>query len=179
MLISNNYISLYTGNNQAIQITKILLKYIDCNSVIVDANAGMGGNSSNFCKNFKYVYCIDNSSEAIIYLEHNLSNFNNKYIINDNCLDIIKIIKYDAIFFDPPWGGSSYKYKNIINLYLDNININAIIESLYLYSNIKLVSLKAPFNFNINYFTKWTINVHTIFKNNLKDTLFKLIIFTR
>ncbi len=105
MLISNNYIKLYTCNTQALQIMYIIKKNINninfC--TIVDATAGIGGNSVYFCKYCKFVYCIDISDEAISYLEHNLKDYDNKFIINYNCLDILKIIKYDIVFFDPPW----------------------------------------------------------------------------
>ena len=179
MLISDDYISLYTPNKQASQIVYILKKYTDKNWTIVDANAGMGGNSIYFCKHFKYVYCIEILKQAINYLEHNLKDYDNKFIINDSCLDILKIIKYDIVFFDPPWGGSNYKYKSNVNLFLDNININTIIDNLYTYKNIKLVCLKAPYNFNLCE-SKWPITkVHNIYKNDNQSILFKFIIYKK
>ena len=180
MLVSNNYLKLYTNNRQALQTIYIIRKHIskdlkDCS--IVDANAGIGGNSVYFCKFCKFVYCIDTSLEAITYLEHNLNDFNNKIIIYENCLDILKIIKYDIVFFDPPWGGSNYKYKKNVSLYLNNININKIIESLYISCNI--IILKAPINFRINYDTLWKIFINNIYKNDNKTVSFKLIIFKK
>lgn len=179
MLISDDYVSLYTTNRQAFQILHILKKHCSKNYTIVDATAGMGGNSIYFCKYFDYVYCIDSSRNTVIYLEHNLKQFDNKFIINDNCLDILKIIKYDIIFFDPPWGGSDYKYKKAVNLYLNYIDINDIIESLYYYKNIKIIALKAPINFYINCNTKWTIQAYNIYKNDSKTILFKLLIYKK
>lgn len=175
MLISNNYISLYTPNKQASQIVYIIKKYCNKKCTIVDANAGMGGNSVYFCKNFDYVYCIDTSKEAIIYLEHNLKNYDNKFIINEDCLNILKLIKYDVVFFDPPWGGSCYKFKNVVNLYLNNIDINNIVESLYYYCNV--IALKVPSNFNLINSKLWNIKMYNIYKNNNISIIFKLIIF--
>ena len=74
----------------------------------------------------------------------------NVYIINYNSLyeilyeikenlsfNIIKfIIKQDVIFIDPPWGGSIYKTKKKVDLYLDDINISEIVDSLYNYTNL-------------------------------------------
>lgn len=180
MLVSYNYLKLYTNNKQALQTIYIIRKHINKNlkdCIIVDANAGIGGNSVYFCKYCKFVYCIDTSFEAITYLEHNLNYYNNKTIINENCLDILKIINYDIIFFDPPWGGSNYKLKKNVLLYLAGININKIIESLYFYCNI--IILKAPINFMINYKSLWNISVNNVYKNDNKTISFKLIIFKK
>lgn len=179
MLISDEYISLYTSNKQASQMLYILKKYCDKDFTIVDANAGMGGNSFFFCKFFKFVYCIDISERSINYLTHNLREHDNKYIINDNCLDILKIVNYDVIFFDPPWGGSNYKLKNSVNLYLNDINIYSIINYLYYYKNLKIICLKVPYNFFIRYDTKWKLNIYNIYKSDNKSVLFKFIIFKK
>ena len=179
MLISDNYISIYTSNKQASQMLYLLKKYCDKNYTIVDANAGMGGNSIYFCKFFKFVYCIDILEQAINYLHYNLKEFDNKFIIYNNCEDILKIINYDVIFFDPPWGGSNYKLHTSLNLYLNNKNINDIIDSLYNNRNLKIICLKAPINFNINNNTLWKFKIYNILKNDNKSVLFKFIIYKK
>ena len=166
MLISDNYLKLYTNNKQALQIIYVIKKYTEKGSkdlkdcTIVDANAGVGGNSVFFCKYCKFVYCIDTELEAITYLEHNLKEFENKTIINENCLDVLKIITYDIIFFDPPWGGPNYKFRKNVQLYLSGINVNKIIESLYFSCN--MIILKKFINFLINYNYLWKIHINII-----------------
>lgn len=179
MLISNNYITLYTANKQALQILNILKKHCDKSYTILDATAGMGGNSVYFCKFFSFVYSVDISHDSINYLEHNLRDYNNSCIINENCLDILKIISYDVIFFDPPWGGSSYKYKKSINLFINGIDINYIIQQLFFYKNVKLVCLKAPINYNILNLNMWNTYVYNIYKSDNKTILFKFIIYKK
>lgn len=179
MIISDDYISIYTSNFQASQMISILKKYCSNKYVIVDANAGMAGNSIYFCKFFNFVYCIDNCEKAINYLYHNLREYKNKYIINENCLDILKIINYDIIFFDPPWGGSKYKFKNSLNLYLQGIDINDIIEYFYSNKNLKIICLKAPCNFNINYNTLWKIIKYPIYKSDNVSIYFNFIIYIK
>jgi len=179
MLISHDYIYLYTSKKQALQILYILKKYCNNNFVLVDANAGMGGNSIFFCNYFKFVYCIDISELAINYLNHNLKDYDNKYIVNDNCLDILKIISYDVIFFDPPWGGSNYKFKKTLNLYINNIDFYTIIDNLYYYKNLKIICLKAPNNFLIKKDIKWKYYIHNIYKSDNKSILFKFIIYKK
>ncbi len=92
-------------------------------------------------------------------------------------MKIEKIIKYDLIYFDPPWGGSDYKNTDNLNLYLNNINMNNIIESLYNYCNI--IILKVPNNYNINHKSLWKIHVNYIYKGDNKSISFKLIIFNK
>ena len=178
MLVSNEYLTFYTQNYQAYQIVNLLKKYISPDCSILDANAGMGGNSVQFCKFFSFVYCVDISDFCINYLEHNLKEFSNKFIINDNCLDIIKIIKCDTIFFDPPWGGSDYKYHKQIDLYLNNVNIISIINNLFYNKNLNVISLKAPKNFRIVK-TYWNHKVYNIYKSDNKTIQFLLLIFFR
>ena len=177
MLIADNYVNLYTSSKQASQIIYILKKYCSLNdTVIVDATAGIGGNALYFCKYFKYVYCIDTNRDCILYLEHNLKEYSNKFIINEDCLDILKIISYDIIFLDPPWGGNNYKNKKDIEIKLDNKNIKDIVE--YLYFKCKIIALKVPLNFNeIKYNSLWKIKKYNIYKNNYYNIKFKLIIY--
>ena len=183
MLVSDNYLKLYTNNKQALQTIYIIKKYTDKGSkdlkdcTIVDANAGVGGNAVFFCKYCKFVYCIDTELEAIRYLEHNLKEYENKTIIHENCLDVLKIIKYDIIYFDPPWGGPKYKFQKNVLLCLSGINVNKIIESLYFSCN--MIVLKAPINFLINYNSLWKIHINNIYKNDHKTISFKLIIFKK
>ena len=178
MLVSNEYLTFYTQNYQAYQIVNLLKKYISTDCSILDANAGMGGNSVYFCKIFNFVYCVDISDFCINYLEHNLKEFSNKFIINGNCLDIIKIIKCDTIFFDPPWGGSDYKYHKQIDLYLNNVNIISIINNLFYNKNLNVISLKAPKNFRIIK-TNWHYSVYNIYKSDNKTIQFLLLIYFR
>ena len=174
MLLSKNYLNLYTSPRQASQIIYIIKKYSTINDILIDASAGIGGNSIFFCKYFSYVYCIDISHESIYYLEHNLTNYNNKFIIHDSCIDYLKLLYSDIVFFDPPWG-DKYKENNNINLYLSEININTIIESLYF--RTKIVALKAPINYKQKELHLWKIKKYNIYKNDNSTIMFNLFVF--
>ena len=189
MLLLKNYINLYTHHSQSSQIVKIMKKYIDSNTVLVDATAGMGGDSVFFCKNFKFIYCLEKNYSCINYLEHNLEEFKNKEIFNINCIEGLKILKYDSIYFDPPWGGKNYKLKSNLDLFLNNnnitINILDLIDSLYFYT--KFIFIKVPLNFNISKLNNmlWKHTSFPIFKytndntNDNTKTIFNLIVFTK
>ena len=187
MLLLKNYTNLYTHPTQSNQIISIIKSFIDDNNnkVIIDANAGMGGDSIFFCKYFKHVYCIEINNECIEYLEHNLNNFNNKDIFNINCFDALKILKYDVIFLDPPWGGKKYKNTDNLDLYLEdsnniNHNVLSLIDSLYFYTDY--IFLKAPLNFNLEYKKLlWDTIKYPIFKymDKQRKILFNLIVFIK
>lgn len=174
MDIPSNYLNIYTTPGQAEQINNIIFKYIPCNSVITDATAGIGGNTLYFCKHFKSVNVIEVNNDLENTLKYNLINYNNKlmYFVSYNVIKFL--LKQDIIFIDPPWGGSDYKTKKKVNLYLDNVNVLDIIEQMYNYT--KIICLKVPNNFNTYIQSNfWNICIHNITKS--KKCIYKLIIF--
>lgn len=172
MDIPSNYLNIYTTPSQAIQINNIILQYITKDSVITDATAGIGGNTVYFFKTFKYVNIVELDINLMNILKNNIPKTNNIYFVSYNIIKFM--LTQDIIFIDPPWGGSDYKSKKKINLYLDNINVIEIIDQMYNYT--KIVCLKVPNNFNCNFETNfWSKRIHNITKN--KRCIYKLIIF--
>ena len=120
------------------------------NLIITDANSNMGGNVINFATNFKFVNSVEILPFHCEILKNNIGVYNLSKKVKIHCtdyLDIMKDLKQDVIFFDPPWGGPNYKKEKNLNLYLDNINIVDIINELY--DNAELIVLRIPRNFNI------------------------------
>lgn len=125
-------------------------------NTIIDATAGVGGNALSFANSFNNVYCIEIDNKRFEYLENNVKNYtyNNITCINGNSVKLIKngLINInnnpDVIFFDPPWGGPSYKYIKDIDLKLGDNNFFEILDSIYILKKVKLVVLKFPFNYN-------------------------------
>jgi len=182
MLLLKEYINLYTHPEQSEQIINIIKHYVKPGNIIVDANGGMGGDSIFFCKYFDLVYLIEINSNCIDYIENNLKKYKNTFIINHNCMDILKLLNYDVVYFDPPWGGRDYKDKKILDLYLDDdnnnqINILNIIDSLFF--KCKNIFLKAPLNFNCKNITDllWKHKKYYIQKYYHQKPLFYLIVF--
>ena len=174
MDIPSDYLNIYTTPNQAHQINNIILKYIEPNCIITDATAGIGGNAIYFSKQFKSVNVVEINNNLEKVLKYNLTKYNNKsvYFVSYNVIKLM--LKQDIIFIDPPWGGSDYKSKKKINLYLDNINVLDTIEQMYNYTRI--ICLKVPNNFNTHIQSNfWNNSVHNVTKN--KKCIYKLIIF--
>ncbi len=175
MYIPRDYLNIYTTDTQAKQINSIILKYCNSDSIITDATAGIGGNTYFFCKTFKYVNVVELDNNLENTLRLNLSPFSNKsyYFCSFNIIKFL--VKQDIIFIDPPWGGESYKQKKKISLYLDNIDVLDIVNSLYYFC--KIICLKVPNNFNITSIDNkfWEHKIYNI--NRSKKCIYKIIIF--
>jgi len=174
-IIPYEFKSIFSTDIQAKQINSIILKYVDRDSIITDATACIGGNSSYFAKDFKYVNCVEINNNTFEILKSNMREFRNKIIYNCSYNIIKSILRQDVIFIDPPWGGSIYKTKKKINLYIDSLNVIDIVDSMYNYCRI--IALKVPNNFNRNDISInfWKNRVFSITKNN--KSVYKLIIF--
>jgi trimethylguanosine synthase len=146
-------------------ISKILLNY--SNGTIFDGTAGIGGNTISFAKFFKKVCAFEIDKDRYNILQNNINvyNINNIELFNSDCLDYIQNI-YDLYFFDPPWGGHSYKYKINIRFNLGNMELNKIIKTIRKKTN-SIICFKLPNNYDINEFIEYNYTNIKINKYNL------------
>jgi 16S rRNA G966 N2-methylase RsmD len=75
--------------------------------------------------------------------------------IHGNTLEWISWLKdtdeVDVMYFDPPWGGKDYKQEKEVRLKLGDISIwNVAADALKNVKSVKLIVIKAPFNFDKN-----------------------------
>jgi len=142
------------------------------------------------------VYSIEINHDDYIILVNNVQcyNFRNdkQYtLIHGDSLHVIPSIieKHDAvdiIFFDPPWGGTTYKKNDKIQLVLSGKNIATIVKEYIINGYVtEGIILKVPSNFDIDHFTsivnteKIQIDISIIIKNFEKQTQQgKKLIFT-
>ena len=163
-------------------ITDIIIKLIEFlenksskNLTVVDATAGIGGNTVDFAKLFKKVIAIEINDVHYEVLKNNLKalSLKNVEVINENFLFVLDKIKdsSDIFFLDPPWGGKNYKNFKFFNLKIGKIYIYSIINILYS-KKYKYVILKAPFNLNISPLIS-SVKYHNlnIYKNNKQTML--------
>ena len=67
-------------------------------------------------------------------------------------LDMLRVLKQDVVFLDPPWGGIDYKKEKFVPLFLGNRHLADIVNDLRrdaARSGTKCVVLKVPRNFHI------------------------------
>lgn len=121
---------------------------------ITDALANVGGMTMMFAKYFKSVIACEIIPLHCEILRSNLKVYSLENV-SVNCNDYMRVmrtLKQDVIFFDPPWGGREYKKEDTIDLGINNLNIACIINILI--KNVKYIFLRVPYNFNYNKFMK-------------------------
>jgi len=151
-------------------ISKKKINHQNCS--IIDATAGVGGDTISFSFNFKIVYSIEINTNRYSFLLNNLKIYNIKNVItyNNSCLNLFNDIISDIVFIDPPWGGRSYKYFKNIKLCLDNKPIEQIcLDLLSKQIPPKFIIIKLPNNYCFDNFYIHNINIY-------KYSLHKMII---
>jgi len=149
------------------QISKIIRRFIKSPKFIIDANAHIGGSTINLTNIFPTarILSIEIKKSTFNLLKKNISSFECKRVVlvNENCIPFFKKlvcrIKPDFINLDPPWGGPGYNKKNKMMLTLKNtsgkdIPIYSIINFLFLKGLTRMVTFKAPNNFDLVEFKK-------------------------
>lgn len=158
-----------------ISLKKILDKDIS-ELNITEMTACIGGNIISFATNFNHVNAIELCDERFKFLNHNLKVLNieeNVTTINgDSLIEIANpILEQDVIFFDIPWGGRNYKFKEEMDLFISK-------KPSYIACNLvkkytKVIVMKIPNNFNLSKFKHFVdMEIYEVF--NLGK--FKLII---
>jgi 16S rRNA G966 N2-methylase RsmD len=152
--ISKYYDAVWITNIIITFLRNININPLKCN--IIDGTSGIGGNTIDFSKYFRKVYAIEINNVHYDVLKNNLDALSisnvNPYL--NNFLNIITDmskfnISSDIFFFDPPWGGKSYKNFKFFNLKIGKFQIYNIINLLF-DKKFKYVILKAPFNLNLS-----------------------------
>jgi len=155
---------------------------------IIDANAGIGGDTIYFSKYFKNVYSIEKNKLHFEVLKNNINAINLKNvdlyegnfmnIINNKDNNLLNNI-HNILYMDPPWGGPEYKKQKYIDLdiELDEPNekkLNIVINELYPFFNV--IFLKAPINIMID--TSAFLYKNIFFKDDPEKKIL-LIIFSK
>lgn len=126
---------------------------------IIDANAGVGGDTISFSKYFLNVYSIEKNDIHYNVLENNINSLDLKNVIlyHGNFMKVIFENKIhnnkNVLYMDPPWGGPDYKKQDKVNLEieLDKPNemlLHNVINKFYKYFDI--IILKSPINLNFD-----------------------------
>lgn len=140
-----------TRPEEASLISEIIIKENNPEETILDAMAGIGGNSISFCNNFKNVVSVESDINRYNILQHNLKeyNFKNYKAYYDDCLNLIEENKFNIIFFDPPWGGKNYLKQDMVELSISGFKIWMVIKYILCENTKCNIYIKIPSNFNV------------------------------
>jgi len=166
------------------KVKKLNTKFLS----IIDANAGIGGDTIYFSKYFKNVYSIEKNKLHFEVLRNNINaiNLKNVDLFEGNFMNIINNKdnnllnnNHNILYMDPPWGGPEYKKQKYIDLdiELDEPNekkLNIVINDLYPLFNV--IFLKAPINIIID---KSAFLYKNIFFKDDPEKKILLIIFSK
>lgn len=162
-------------------------RYLTVDS-LVDANAHIGVDSILFRLIFPntditsielnpntYQQLVKNMNNISVIVGHRVKPIQT---LNMDCLDYIYNNNYDLIYFDPPWNDSDYKSKQINDLYLSNISLTSIVNSLM---GECCVIVKLPYNINIHSFRNQIqcnyFKVYNIYTSNDQKKISYLLAF--
>jgi 16S rRNA G966 N2-methylase RsmD len=144
--------------NDANKITNIINKYVHFNSCIFEGTGGLGGNIISFCNNFEKVVACEIDKTRFLILQKNMEiyNFKNLTLINDDYNNHLND-KYEAYYFDPPWGGPDYKQKKYITF-------DYLIELINKIRNISNspIFIKLPINYDLTTLNEYNYKIEKV-----------------
>ena len=138
----------------------LLAKATPSNPTIVNATAGVGGNTWSFSKRFARVLAIERNPRRARYLSDNmrvLGATDNVEVVRADALHSLLVDRpwdtpvMDVAFFDPPWGGRRYKDLARVSLFLDGDRRRVpLAEAIDAIANVaRYVAVKVPRNFDL------------------------------
>lgn len=167
--------------SQADQISMHIANHIDrlhlghpSSMSIVDATAGIGGNTLSFMRYFHQVVAIEKDPIHFHMLKNNMAVYNFTEsaalrMVNADFTHIYREFPGSVYFIDPPWNSDEewYSRKKDLMLFLSDTPIYHVVNLLFSLSTTRLVNLKVPHNFDFNLFIKkvnnaLVVNVVTI-----------------
>jgi hypothetical protein len=171
--VNLNNIKISVDSNYSITlpiVTERMVKYIKKNmpsiKYIIDGTANIGSTGITLSFHFNHIYSVELIKTTYDILTHNVTEYKiqNMTTFNESIITFMENIKKKinnfntneyCLFLDPPWTGVFYKTEDMIDLYLDDINIIDFIKKI----NIKYICLKVPYNYNMSYLYKAFYNI--------------------
>ena len=141
--------------NASTILVNLIKKYMNNNTniTITDATSNNGSDTINLALNFNKVNAIELDPINYKVLVNNINTYKLENIntYNKDSLNVLNKLDQDIIYIDAPWGGSDYKLKKDIGLYMSNNEISDIYNKFK--DKCKIFIFKVPFNYNFNNFS--------------------------
>lgn len=162
-------------SNQILLIIKNFIKDDLRDKIVTDSTACMGGDLINFSQECRMVNGIEIDPDNFSLLVKNCKNFecDNVNLFCQSYLDIYKKLKQNIIYMDPPWGGTSYKNKDMIFLKLGPYDLHVLIDLIKNANVAEYLFIKVPLNVSL-FLVKYD-QLATVYNKN-KSASFQLIL---
>jgi 16S rRNA G966 N2-methylase RsmD len=140
------------------QVTRIYLNTPAETATLIDCTAGVGGNTMSFGRRFGKVISVEINKKRSVCLQHNVAeqHLTNVDVFNSNIFNLLPTETFRrarVIFIDPPWGGSSYRFKHNVSLSISGVSLTNAISRICKYKHdSRVVGIKVPTNFDITTF---------------------------
>ncbi len=135
------------------QIIKYIAKFVSNellleNCVVTDATACVGGDLVNFSKKVKHVNGVEINIDNYNLLAENCKTFecDNVTLIHNDYLNVYNTLNQDIIYIDPPWMGPDYKLKKSVNLFVGNVELCDLVNTIKSEGLAKFLFIKVPLN---------------------------------
>lgn len=113
---------------------------------ITDALSNVGGMTIAFAQHFRRVISCEIVPVHCHMILHNTNLYNVSKRVKLLCGDYMSWmykIQQEIIYFDPPWGGTSYKQGGTLSLAINNVNIVCIIQTMLIHC--EWIVMRVPF----------------------------------
>lgn len=131
-------------------ISNLITSVFTNDITILDGTANVGGNTISFSRFMKKVIAVELDKDNYQALCSNVALYGikNSQLIHGDTLKHMRMLKYDVLFLDPPWGGTNYKRASVLDLKLGDKYVRDMISDLKMEGKKGLV-FKLPKNFRI------------------------------
>lgn len=120
-------------------------------NTVLDAFTGIGGSAIGFARSGKRVTTVEIVAERSRMAQHNaaICGVSDKvnFIVGDT-MKLWKRLDFDAVYFDPPWGGVGYEKLKSLHFASFKPNIAPVIKAVL--GRGKHVGVTLPLNFDLN-----------------------------
>lgn len=148
---------------------------------ITDMTGCIGSDTIRFAQYFGKVNSIELSLDRYDMLVNNIAAYPIKVnTYNDDSAQLIKTLKQDIIYMDPPWGGADYKKHKTLRLTLGAYPIERVVNDAFDTGKIFMFILKLPKNYDIDFLrssildNRISVNIHY-----MKKILFVFLILPK
>lgn len=170
-----------TGSDLLVHLISKYFKSTDL--IITDATGNNGSDTIAMGLKFSHINSIELDSTNFKVLKNNVKDVYkliNVDIYNGDSLEYLNKLTQDVVYIDAPWGGTNYKKKACMELYMSGLNMGEIYNKFK--SKAKLFIYKLPKNYDFTNFiqttlvTKYYLYLH---KKNDKAKFFLLFVPTK